>query len=90
MSFRSVAAKNVILRMVGVMTVAGAILVVGVTNESFVHAQFCHTLERVVRTRYTAAQWPVILQRMSNYAMVSSASDSSRAKDPSKCSSSTA
>ena len=40
MSFRSVAAKNVILRMVGVMTVAGAALVtVGVTNESLVHAQ---------------------------------------------------
>jgi streptogramin lyase len=33
---------------------------------------FCHTLERVVRTHYTAAQWPVILQRMSNYAMVTS------------------
>jgi virginiamycin B lyase len=31
---------------------------------------FCHTLERVVRSHYTAAQWPVILQRMSNYAMV--------------------
>jgi virginiamycin B lyase len=31
---------------------------------------FCHTLERVVRTHYTPAQWPVILQRMSNYAMV--------------------
>jgi heme-binding uptake protein ChaN (Tiki superfamily) len=39
MSFRSVAAKNLILRMVGVMTVAGAALVVGVTNESLVHAQ---------------------------------------------------
>jgi virginiamycin B lyase len=33
---------------------------------------FCHTLERVVRTHYTAAQWPLILQRMSNYAMVTS------------------
>ncbi len=40
MSFRSVAAKNVILRMIGVMTVAGAALVtVGVTNEFLVHAQ---------------------------------------------------
>ena len=36
MSFRSVAAKNVVLRIVGVMTVAGAALVtVSVTNESF-------------------------------------------------------
>jgi hypothetical protein len=39
MSFRSFAAKNVSLRMVGMMTVAGAILVVGMTNQSFVHAQ---------------------------------------------------
>jgi hypothetical protein len=39
MSVRSIAAKNVILRMTGVMTVAGAILVGGVTNESFAHAQ---------------------------------------------------
>jgi hypothetical protein len=39
MSFRSVAAKNVILRMIGVMTVAGAALVtLCVTNESFIHA----------------------------------------------------
>lgn len=29
----------------------------------------CHTLERVARSRYTAQQWPRILQRMSNYAM---------------------
>src|SRR5215468_2197139 len=40
MSFRSVAAKNVVLRMVGVMTVAGAALVtVSVANESFIRAQ---------------------------------------------------
>jgi hypothetical protein len=40
MSFRSVAAKNVVLRMVGVMTVAGAALVtVSVPNESFTRAQ---------------------------------------------------
>jgi hypothetical protein len=40
MSFRSVAAQDVILRMIGVMTVAGAALVaVGVTNQSFIHAQ---------------------------------------------------
>ena len=40
MSLRSVAARTVILRMVGVITVAGAALVtVGVINESFVHAQ---------------------------------------------------
>ena len=40
MSFRSVAAKNVVLRMVGVMTVAGATLViVGLANESFIRAQ---------------------------------------------------
>src|SRR5262245_21702206 len=40
MSFRSVAAKNVVLPMVGVMTVAGAALVtVSVANESFIRAQ---------------------------------------------------
>src|SRR3989449_36203 len=40
MSFRSVAAKNVVLRMAGVMTVAGAALVlVSLTNESFIRAQ---------------------------------------------------
>jgi hypothetical protein len=40
MPFRSVATKNVVLRMVGVMTAAGAALVtVSVTNESFVRAQ---------------------------------------------------
>jgi len=40
MSFRSVVAKNVVLRMVGVMTVAGAALVlVSLTNESFIRAQ---------------------------------------------------
>ena len=40
MSFRSVAAKNVVLRMVGVMTVAGATLViVSLVNESFIRAQ---------------------------------------------------
>src|SRR5215468_4360911 len=40
MSFRSVAAKNVVLRMVGVMTVAGAALItVSVANESFIRAQ---------------------------------------------------
>ena len=47
MSFRSVAAKNVVLRMVGVMTVTGAALVlagaalifVSLTNESFIRAQ---------------------------------------------------
>src|SRR5262245_40098789 len=40
MSFRSVAAKNVVLRMVGVMTVAGAALVtVSVANEYFIRAQ---------------------------------------------------
>jgi Haem-binding uptake, Tiki superfamily, ChaN len=40
MSFRSVAAKNVVLRMVGVMTVAGAaLLTVSVANESFIRAQ---------------------------------------------------
>jgi len=40
MSFRSVAAKNVVLRMVGVMTVAGATLViVSLANESFIRAQ---------------------------------------------------
>src|SRR5262249_51730663 len=40
MSFRSVAAKNVVMRMVGVMTVAGAALVtVSVANESFIRAQ---------------------------------------------------
>jgi hypothetical protein len=40
MSFRSVAAKNVVLRIVGVMTVAGAAIVtVSVTNESLVRAQ---------------------------------------------------
>jgi hypothetical protein len=40
MSFRSVVAKNVVLRIVGVMTVAGAALVlVSLTNESFIRAQ---------------------------------------------------
>ena len=40
MSFRPVAAKNVVLRIVGVMTVAGtAIVTVSVTNESFIRAQ---------------------------------------------------
>src|SRR6266851_4876387 len=40
MSFRPVAAKNVVLRIVGVMTVAGAAIVtVSVTNESFIRAQ---------------------------------------------------
>jgi hypothetical protein len=40
MSFKAVAAKDVILRMIGVVTVAGAALVaVGVISESFVHAQ---------------------------------------------------
>ena len=40
MSFRSVAAKNVVLRMVGVMTVTGAVLVsASLTNESFIRAQ---------------------------------------------------
>ena len=40
MPFISVAAKNVIVRMIGVMTVAGAALVtLGVTSESFIHAQ---------------------------------------------------
>lgn len=40
MSFRSVAAKNVVVRMAGVMTVAGAALVlVSLTNESFIRAQ---------------------------------------------------
>ena len=40
MSFISVAPKNVILRMIGMMTVAGAAMVtVGVINESVVHAQ---------------------------------------------------
>ena len=40
MSFRSVAAKNVVLRIVGVMTVAGAAIVtVSVTDESFIRAQ---------------------------------------------------
>lgn len=40
MSFRSVAAKNVVLRMVGVMTVAGvALLIVSVPNKSLIRAQ---------------------------------------------------
>ena len=40
MPFISVAGKNVIVRMIGVMTVAGAALVtVGVTSESLIHAQ---------------------------------------------------
>jgi hypothetical protein len=40
MAFRSVAANKVVLRMIGVITVAGATLVtVGLTNESFIHAQ---------------------------------------------------
>ena len=40
MSLRSVAAKSVVLRMIGLMTVAGAALVtVGVTDESSIHAQ---------------------------------------------------
>ena len=40
MSFRLVAAKNVVLRMVGVVTVAGAAMVtVSLTNESFIRAQ---------------------------------------------------
>jgi hypothetical protein len=40
MFFMSVAAKNMILRMIGVMTVAGtAMVTVDVINESFVHAQ---------------------------------------------------
>ncbi len=40
MSFRSVAAKNLGLRMAGVMTIAGAALVlVSLTNESFIRAQ---------------------------------------------------
>ena len=40
MSFRSVVAKNAVLRMVGVMTVAGAALVtVSLTNESSIRAQ---------------------------------------------------
>src|SRR5438093_7461227 len=37
MSFRSVAAKNVVLRMAGVMT--AAIVTLGVTNESLIRAQ---------------------------------------------------
>jgi hypothetical protein len=40
MSFTSVAAQNVSLRVIGMMTVAGvAMVTVGVINESFVHAQ---------------------------------------------------
>src|SRR5215467_10970912 len=40
MPFRSVAAKNLVLRMVVVMTIAGAALVtVSVANESFIRAQ---------------------------------------------------
>ena len=40
MSFRSVVAKNLVLRMVGVVTVAGAALVsVSLTSESFIRAQ---------------------------------------------------
>ena len=40
MSFRSVAARNLVLRIVGVMTAAGAAIVaVGVTDQSFVRAQ---------------------------------------------------
>jgi len=40
MPFRSVAAKNVVLRMVVVMTIAGAaLLTVSVANESFIRAQ---------------------------------------------------
>jgi hypothetical protein len=40
MSFRSIAAKNVVVRIVGVMVVAGAaIFTVSVTNESFIRAQ---------------------------------------------------
>jgi len=40
MSFRSAAAKNVVLRMVVVMTIAGAALfTVSVANESFIRAQ---------------------------------------------------
>src|SRR5262245_14696054 len=39
MSFRSVAAKNMVLRMVVVMTVAGAALIVSLTNGSFLLAQ---------------------------------------------------
>lgn len=47
MSFRSVAAKNVVLRMVGVITVAGAALVtVSVTTESLVRAQSPQTAMR--------------------------------------------
>src|SRR5262249_44313284 len=40
MSFSSVAAENVVLRMIGVMTVAGAnLVIVSLANESFIRAQ---------------------------------------------------
>jgi hypothetical protein len=40
MSFRSITARNLVLRMAGLMTVAGAALVfVSLTNESLIRAQ---------------------------------------------------
>jgi len=34
----------------------------------FMSCVSCHTLERVVRSRYNASEWPLILQRMAGYA----------------------
>lgn len=35
---------------------------------NIVNCGFCHTMERVVRSRYTPAEWPAVIQRMSSYA----------------------
>lgn len=32
-----------------------------------INCNFCHTLERVVRTRYTAEQWVPVIRRMNSY-----------------------
>jgi virginiamycin B lyase len=34
----------------------------------FMSCVSCHTLERIVRSRYNANEWPLILQRMAGYA----------------------
>ena len=38
-------------------------------KRQLLNCPMCHTLERIARSRYTAEQWPRILQRMGNYAM---------------------
>ena len=38
-------------------------------KRQLLNCPMCHTVERIARSRYTAEQWPSILQRMGNYAM---------------------